>query len=1335
MSEQPTRILIIADEALIAMKIKDRLIRLGYAVCGIAALGETALARIAEAKPDLVLVDIDPRSEADDLQTAARLRARTDTPVVFLTTFSDDKRLRQLVNAEPFEYLVKPFEERELHAAIQMALCKHRMERAAREANVRLEERIRERTAEIAASERRLADRDRLMTLLVNATQEGFWFIDNDARTTDLNPAMCAILGRPREDVIGKDIYAFVDRENAEIFRREIALRRRGKADGYRIALSRPDGTKVHCFNNATPVYDANGEKTGSVGMWTDITDLVEAQSRLKVQTSIFDAMLKAMPDGVQVIDAHDRCLADNDQFYELTAIDRKTAHGSPDPVFFCLEELARRGEYGPGEPEALARERRAENRRKLAETGSFAYERLFKHGRWIEARIQAIEGGGLLALYRDTTEAKTREREVERQAELLDTIIKNMGEGISLFDKDMRWVLGNDRGHQLTGADASVAHPGASLREIVVSQARAGEFGPCDDPEAEADRLLSGLRPEKPFIYERDRPNGRSIEVRRNPIGGGGFITIYLDTTERKRAEAALAEANRLLDAVIENMPALVFVKRASDLRYERFNRVAEQLLGRARSELLGKNDHDLFPKEQADTYVARDLAALASDQAQDSGDHPIRPADPETPYIRTLKVALRDASGRPTHVLGVAVDVTDRKRAEDALRELNATLERRVEERTAALAASETNLRAISDNASVGILVLLDGRFAFANRHAARMAGYTVEEVEGLPIADIIHPDYRAELFERHRRRLAGEDVPARYETVALAKDGRSIPVELNAAITRWSGQSAGMVFVTDITERKRTEREIIEVRGHLLDAIESIEHAVLLYDSEDRLILFNQHFVDHYRGIAEVIKVGIRFEDMFRAAVERGLVAIPPGQPADEFVAENVARHRRADGTIRTRQLANGRILQISEHPARNGGIVAVGTDVTERLKTEQQLREAQKMEEIGKLVGGMAHDFNNYLAVIIGNLDLLRERESADPGATTLIDAALGSALRGAELTRSLLAFTRRQPLESQSTDVSRHLDSITHLLKSTLGEDIALTTNFAPGPWPVRIDRAQLDSCIVNLANNARDAMPRGGALAISTRNLQLDELYARENPGTVPGDYVLIEVSDTGDGMPSEILSHVFEPFFTTKPPGHGTGLGLSMVYGFVKQSGGYITVYSEVGHGTAVRIYLPRDPNAEPAASAGPGAAAQASPGTETILVVEDNEAMRKTAVAQLGSLGYRVIGAENGAAALAILDRSDSRIDLLFTDVVMPGKADGYGLATLALERRPGIKILLTSGFPGDALRHSGKHAANLRLLGKPYRKGDLARAVRETLASEAPGPDSTASSVTEK
>jgi CheY-like chemotaxis protein len=375
----------------------------------------------------------------------------------------------------------------------------------------------------------------------------------------------------------------------------------------------------------------------------------------------------------------------------------------------------------------------------------------------------------------------------------------------------------------------------------------------------------------------------------------------------------------------------------------------------------------------------------------------------------------------------------------------------------------------------------------------------------------------------------------------------------------------------------------------------------------------------------------------------------------------------------------------------------------------------LRQSQKMEAIGNLTGGMAHDFNNLLGIIVGNLDIARGQIGDNNDLREIVNEALDAAWRGADLTRRLLAFARRQPLRPARTDVNELVRNTAKLLRRLIGEDVQIELTLADGLWPVIVDPAQLEASLANLATNARDAMPKGGRLIIATANRQLDADYVASHPDASIGDFVMIEVSDTGTGMSREVMSRVFEPFFTTKEAGKGTGLGLSMVFGFLRQSEGHVNVYSESGVGTTFRLYLPRA-----AVEAEQRDSCDARPvarGTgQTVLVVEDNAGMRRIVQRQISELGYRVVTCDSAAVALEILQREP--VDLLFTDIVMPGGLDGIELVQLAREQWPALNIVLTSGFPQSRLDGNGALFGDLELLSKPYSKEALARALRTAI-----------------
>ena len=491
--------------------------------------------------------------------------------------------------------------------------------------------------------------------------------------------------------------------------------------------------------------------------------------------------------------------------------------------------------------------------------------------------------------------------------------------------------------------------------------------------------------------------------------------------------------------------------------------------------------------------------------------------------------------------------------------------------------------------------------------------------------------------------------------------------------------------------------------------------------LYGRDGRLVLATSKWSEYYPDAGKIFVVGYTFEQVIRAIVDSGALEIPPGEDKARFLAERVAHHKRADGIPFVRRLPNGRLLQMADHPTRNGGIVTLGTDITDQVEAERlreaeeaRLRQSQKMEAVGHLTGGVAHDFNNILMVILANVDALLDEDDAVADPRPHLQRISGAANRAAQLTRQLLAFARKQNLVLKRTNLNELVSNTRTMLRRTLGEHIEIDAMLAADLWSTHTDRSQVEAALVNLCLNSRDAMPEGGRLLIETANARLDESRVADNPETVPGDYVMLSVTDTGTGMPPEVLARVFEPFFTTKDVGKGTGLGLSMVYGFVKQSKGHVEIDSAVGRGTAIRLYLPRSTQDEKVRAARPEV--RLARGTERILVVEDEDDVRAIVVEQLASLGYTVAQAANGPEGLTAL--RGAAFDLLLTDVVMPGAMDGNSLAAMALALHPGLKVLFMSGYPEDAASSTAILDLGVNLLSKPVRKADLATAVRNAI-----------------
>jgi len=507
----------------------------------------------------------------------------------------------------------------------------------------------------------------------------------------------------------------------------------------------------------------------------------------------------------------------------------------------------------------------------------------------------------------------------------------------------------------------------------------------------------------------------------------------------------------------------------------------------------------------------------------------------------------------------------------------------------------------------------------------------------------------------------------------------------------------------------ETRRAVEEVEQQNARFDAALNNMRHALCMVGPDDRLIVCNNQFLQLF-GIARTgASTGKGAARLFtEIAAASGLGA--------EFVTGIWQEQRRLAGSRLPGSFVHenrqGTTITVSHQPMDDGGWVATYEDVTEARLAERRLAQAQKMEAIGNLTGGMAHDFNNLLAVITLNLEFLLGRTTDPVHVVEPAGRALQAAIRGADLISQLLAFARRQPLAPSIISVNRWIRSVSGLLERMLGEDVMIRLELGQNIWPVNADATRLETAIVNLATNARDAMRNGGRLIISTRNVTLDADNADERQDVHAGDYVMIEVQDTGTGMAQDVVARVFEPFFTTKNEGQGTGLGLSMVFGFIRQSGGHITVDSVLDRGTIFRLHLPRCEGGEEVEFEVAQPPSEAVGGRETILLVEDNEAVRSITTDILIQFGYEVIATANAYHALTIL-LGEQKVDLLLSDVVMPGGLDGFALIRHASQLRPGLPVLLASGFvePSEPI-------PGVRVLSKPYRQADLARAVRETL-----------------
>ena len=627
---------------------------------------------------------------------------------------------------------------------------------------------------------------------------------------------------------------------------------------------------------------------------------------------------------------------------------------------------------------------------------------------------------------------------------------------------------------------------------------------------------------------------------------------------------------------------------------------------------------------------------------------------------------------------------------------------------------------MRTVVETAVDGV-ILMDSRgvVLIFNPACERLFGYTASEIVGSNVKILMpepfhgeHDQYLTNYIDTGERKIIGIG----REVIGRRKDGSTFPMGLSVGEAKDAGQSIFVGIIHDLSGRNQTEKVLRETASRLQAVVDTAVDGVILIDAKGAVQMFNPA-CERLFGYpaAEVIGKNVKllmpdpfhkehdqYLESFRSSGERKIIGI-----GREVLG------RRKDGSTFPMNLSVGEAIH-------DGGSNFVGIihDLTEQKRTSEQLIQAQKMETVGELSGGIAHDFNNLLTVIIGNSDILSTKLKARPDLKQYCDEIAGAGLRGAELTRRLLAFSRRQELRPTSIDCGRLIADMRLLLRRTLREDIEIKTLTSEPLVLAFADAAQLESAILNLALNAQDAMPGGGTLTITTANAILDWRYQDEHPEVLPGAYVSISVTDDGTGMSQEVKDRAFEPFFTTKDVGKGTGLGLSMVYGFLKQSNGHVSLYSEPGLGTTVRLYLPAAQDAEAAAKEEDTNADASPPGNETVLVVEDDPYVRGYAVGTLESLGYRVITAADGREALFRLNQQGDNIDVLFSDVVMPGGLGGWELAAKALEKKPELKILLTSGYPLETMTANFRPNLKSAILHKPYRKADLAKRMREVL-----------------
>jgi PAS domain S-box-containing protein len=794
-------------------------------------------------------------------------------------------------------------------------------------------------------------------------------------------------------------------------------------------------------------------------------------------------------------------------------------------------------------------------------------------------------------------------------------------------------------------------------------------------------------------------------------------LIGVHLDITDQKNADATVQESEGRLRAIADAIPFLISyldndqIFRFINKPYESwFERPLSQILGRHVREVMGPAMYEV-----RQPFIER---ALAGESLSYEADFPRSAGTVQTEIVH---VPHRDQAGRVLGLYTVVMDITARKLAETVLSE------------------SEERFRSIADSAPVPMWVSrLDGLRQFVNR--------AYHEFLGVPFVDALNFDWRKALHPddlervlREQRAGEGSRKPFVLEARYRRHDGQWRWLRSESQ-PRWGpgGEHIGFIGVAhDITVSKEAEQALtelnetlerrIEDRTRQLEASEALIQTFFNHSSECYAVIVEED--DGQFRYAEANPATLRLYKKTREAVIGHTIQDVIGAERASVIEAHLATCLRAEAPLRYERTQGDAIIEAIVTPApqeldTRRRVVVSAHDVTERRRLEQQLQQSQKMEAVGQLTGGVAHDFNNLLTLVIGGLEIIGRqiKNLPDPLALARMergrDMAMQGARRAASLTTRLLAFSRQQPLKPQALDANALVVDVCDLLRRAIGETIALETVLGNDLWRMYADANQLENALLNIGFNARDAMPTGGKLIIETANASLDKAYTSSLSEDVdPGEFVMIAITDTGVGMDKTTQGRAFDPFFTTKEVGKGTGLGLSQVYGFARQSAGHVAIHSEVGQGTTVKIYLPRSASeaglpiiAEPNQHSG-------SRGVETILVVEDDDELRKFASGVLKELGYQVVSAGSGAAALEILSGSH-RVDLLLTDVVMPGGINGRQLADQADGYRPGLRVLYMTGYTRNAIVHRGRLDRGTNLISKPFSFEELASKVRQVL-----------------
>ena len=1182
----------------------------------------------------------------------------------------------------------------------------------------------------------KLADERERLDVTLRSIGDAVMATDEKARITVLNPVAEGLTGWRSDEAMGRplaEVFRIVNEDTGEpaVNPAERVLRE-GTVVGLanHTALVARDGTARPIADSGAPIRDRDGQLRGVVLVFRDQTEERAALRALHVSEARYRAIFEQAALGAARVDTHSsRFLEVNARLCSMLGYSSEELLARTWPEITYPDDLPD-NRAGVRQMEMSGEPYRSE-KRYLRKDGSVLWGRLTVSPVLVPGEDLASQ----VAIVEDVTERKQSEQALaaaERWHEYLLKVtdaVRTLADPFAIQGEAAR-VLGETlRASRVHYAEvieegrAVIVHSDyTDGLPSVVGRYRLDDYGPgvmndfragrtlvvpnvlADPRLSPAERAATLALDIEAYVMLPLMKAGRVVAVlvvhQSEPRAWTGADLSLIEETaertwsavERARVEVALRESEERYRLLADHAHDVIWTFELESARFTYVSPSVKSLRGLTVEEALAQPLEASLTEESL-ARARRLLAAIGTPAEEDphTGIYDQLCKDGSVKHVEITVSIVRDASGRAVELLGVSRDATARVRAEQA-----------VEDR-------ERDLRTVLETALDGFWLLDEhGQILEANQAYCAMTGYSRRELLGMHIADLEAAETQEETAAHVRRIIeVGSD---RFESRHLCKDGRSVEVE--AAVNFVPRTRQFVCFFRDITGRKHADQAIRRNEERFRALIEKSSDMILVLDGEGRYQFWSRSAAEVLGWTAEE-KVGQSALDLVHpddrpriAQVLEKILAIPGGASRD------VLRYQHKDGTYRSIE-AMARNLT---HDPSVQGIVINGRDVTTQRQLEEQFQQAQKLESVGRLAGGVAHDFNNLLTVILSCSATLREdlNEGAPPCLED-VEEIHAAGERARDLTRQLLAFARKQVIAPVSLDLNEVVRGSQKMLGRLLGEDIDLKVTFQPGLWATRADPGQLEQVILNLAVNARDAMPKGGSLAIETRNVTTAPAQGDLDSDHVPGDWVQLVVRDSGSGMTPEVRAHLFEPFFTTKERGRGTGLGLATVYGIVKQSGGRIQVESEPGRGSTFALSFPRAPRAQPASS--PEARPPAEGGTETILVVEDDVQVRAIIARGLRGAGYRVLLATSGADALDLFEKEPGPVDLVLTDVVMPGLG-GRDLVEELSHRRSGLKVLYVSGYTHDVISHHGVLDSGVELLPKPFTTTALLARVRAVL-----------------